>query len=89
MKSDLTQVPLVRFEKKKKSWYACWDSFETHYKAQYKIRFQLKPAHIDSEMWFGGQKYGDASFEVMWEDGAKMAAPREHRRSSPDRYRAR
>ena len=78
MKSDSTQVPLVRFEKKKKSWYACWDSFETHYKAQYKIRFQLKPAHIDSEMWFGGQKYGDASFEVMWED--VLRATREARK---------
>lgn len=86
LKSDLTEVPLTKFEKKQVPWFLCWKSRETHYKASYKIRFHLKPAHIDSELWFGGTKYGDASFEVRWEAGADMASPREHRTSTPDRY---
>ncbi len=89
MKSDLTKVPAHRFEKKgKKSWWKCWKEYTPHYQAAYKIRFLLKPASVDSELWFSGEKYGEAKdFEVIWEAGANMAAPREHRQEDLDRHR--
>ena len=92
MKSDWTKVPFDRFEKKKaKSWWKCWgDDVVPHYKASYKIRFLLKPSSIDSELLFDEKKYGEAKdFEVTWEEGAQMAAPKEHRGEVLDGYRER
>jgi hypothetical protein len=88
MKSDLTDVPRSRFQKKKKRWWQFWKKYQTHYRANYTIRFLLKPACVDSELLFEGQKYSkDNSFQVTWEAGANIAAPREFRQDySQDRH---
>jgi len=81
MKSDLTNVPLNRFEKKKKRAWQFWKSYKTHYIARYKVKFHIQPAGIDFALWFDGNEYRDPnlkSFEVEWEAGAQLAAPKDH-----------
>lgn len=89
MRSDLTSVPDSEFEKRKKHWWQCNKS-ETHYQAKYTIRFQLNSAGIDSQLLFKGQQYSKPnSFNIQWEAGANMAAPKEHRKevqANYDRY---
>ena len=86
MKSDPTKVSVSDVEKQKKRWFQSWKSYPDHYRAKYNINFLLKPAHLDCELWFKERKYGEANFEVSWEVGANIAAPREHREQSPDRF---
>ena len=80
MRSDLTSVPYSDFEKRKKRWWRWWNKYETHYRADFTIRFQLKPASIDTQLLFKGQRYNTPnSFTVQWDEGVNMAAPKEHR----------
>ena len=85
MTSDLTSVPLDSFEKKKKRWWQFWKNTKTHYRATYEIRFRIKPAGLDFELWFANRKYNDpAHFKVQWEEaGTRLRAPKEHRQSTP------
>lgn len=81
MKSDLTNVPLNRFEKKKKRAWQFWKSYKTHYIAKYNVKFCIQPAGIDFALWFDGDEYRDPnlkSFEVEWEAGAQLSAPKDH-----------
>jgi hypothetical protein len=81
MKSDLTNVALERFEKKKKYFWQFWKSHKTHYIAKYKVKFHIQPAGIDFSLWFDGNEYRDPNlrlFEVVWDEGAQMPAPKEH-----------
>jgi hypothetical protein len=51
---------------------------QTHYRARYHIRFNIRPAGVDFELRFKGTRYNEAnSFEVQWEEGAAISAPRE------------
>jgi hypothetical protein len=89
MKSDLTEVPESRFEKRSKRWWQFWKKYRTHYKAVFTIRFMIKAASVDSELWFEGVQYSKPnSFSITWEAGAETAAPREYRQpdSSLDRH---
>lgn len=83
MRSDLTALPEADFEKQKKHWWQMKKQYDSHYRACYTIRFQLKPAAVDSQLLFKGQQYSNPnSFDVRWEAGADMAAPKEHREST-------
>lgn len=80
MKSDLTALPNEEFEKHKKHWWQFNSKSRTHYRARYTIRFLLNPATLDSQLLFKGKEYNKPnSFEVVWEAGAEMSAPKEHR----------
>ena len=84
MKSNLTSIPLTSFEKKKKRWWQFWKTYNTHYKAKYDVRFRIKPAGINFELWYNGQDFSDGShFDVQWEDaGIQMRSPKPHRKTS-------
>jgi hypothetical protein len=79
MISNLTNLGLNRFEKKKRRAWQFWKSHQTHYIAKYQVKFIVKPTGIDAELWFEGKQYSDpTSFEVAWEEGAQVSAPKEH-----------
>jgi hypothetical protein len=88
MKSDLNSVDLAEFEKKKKRWFQFWKKYQTHYKASYTIRFELKPAAIETKLRFNGREFNvPNSFEVRWEAGAYVAAPKPiFETHDPDRF---
>jgi hypothetical protein len=92
MTSDLTSVPVSSFEKKKKRWWKFKSSEKSYFRACYTIRFEMKPAAIDSQLLFQDKPFSmPNSFEVRWEAGADMAAPKEHRqenRANFDRLRS-
>lgn len=80
MNSNLTSVPLSSFEKYSKPWWSCDSSGpKSHYKAMYEIKFNIQPAGVEFQLWFNGKQYSEpGSFEVHWDEGAHMAAKKEH-----------
>jgi hypothetical protein len=85
IKSDLRSVPLANFEKKKRSWWQFWKKYQTYYIANYEIKFRMRPAGIEFELWYKGQRFVNDQISVDWEEGAQMSSPKLHRRSSLDR----
>jgi hypothetical protein len=82
MTSNLKAVDQSRFEKNKKRWYHSSSRAQTHFKAEYTIRFILNAAGIDSQLLFEGKDYNEPnSFEVVWQAGADIPAPKEHRQA--------
>ena len=80
MRSDLRSVDQSNFEKHKKRWWEPSSKAQTHLSAKYVIRFILNAAGIDSKLLFQGKEYSEHnSFEVIWEAGYDMPAPKEHR----------
>ena len=79
MTSDLTKVDLSQFQKHKKPWYSCDSSMPTYYTAAYEVRFVMRAAAaVDAELWFNNQKYNEpSSFNVEWEEGVSVPAPKE------------